>query len=199
VSTQGANRNWSKLILAIAPGHLDRIGSRSNVRNHTVTAGAKMPPPQTTMRLQVSVACNPRHGDPRPDVAKAWPDGRRTKECSRGTSEVVLVPLLFDRLLCNDWHQLDQSFRRCAAHHHPSRRGPDRQTKPVLGVRTTHGRGQDVAEHGPPGQERLISAEETRHIDCARFIESSKRRSASVRSGGLISRDVRERVYRSRG
>jgi hypothetical protein len=72
-------------------------------------------------------------------------------------------------------------------------------SKPASCVRATHGRGQDVAEHGPPGQERLISAEETRHIDCARCIGSSKRLSASVRAGGLVLRDVRERVYRSRG
>lgn len=51
VKTHGAKRNWSKLILAIAVGHFEPSWILSNALNHTVTAGAKMPPPHATIRL----------------------------------------------------------------------------------------------------------------------------------------------------
>jgi hypothetical protein len=55
VKTHGAKRNWSKLILAIAVGHFEPSWILSNALNHTVTAGAKMPPPHATIRLSEKV------------------------------------------------------------------------------------------------------------------------------------------------
>lgn len=89
VSTNGANKNWSKLILAIAPGHLARMGIRSSVRNHTVTAGAKMPPPQTTIRLNVSdgsVVSDPAPPPVLPLAMRAFP-------CTRPQADCLLSPV----------------------------------------------------------------------------------------------------------
>lgn len=52
--TTGAKPNWSRPTRVKVAGHRDRIGIRSRVLNHKFTVGAKIRPPQVTIRLDAS-------------------------------------------------------------------------------------------------------------------------------------------------